>query len=163
MRRWSVLLLAVLAAGVGSLAQGERKLVCSPVGPKSFLHGEVLVRPKPLCHLPGANIPVAISILADVVRRQGFSTVQPIPAEGEIRAQRDVKNGQDRVVIWIERDLFEPTKQFRVYVDTALYQEFFGEQELRPVRATVPAANRFHALRAALSQAASHKRDEATK
>jgi hypothetical protein len=147
----------VLVLFSGAVPKDLTRFSCTAVGPKQVLAADPVSRPVPVASLPGADVPKALGLITKVLENQHFRPTGMVTTQGQIEAVRDVTNGQDRVLIWIERDLEQPTQQFQVYLSFGLYQEFWGATDMLPVRLSAPAIGRLRVLQAAIATSASHQ------
>lgn len=82
--------------------------------------------PKPICTLKIVDLDVAVNALAKVLAVRGFSLESTSEQNGQIFAKKVDGDAEDRVLIWLERDLAKPNERFRVYFAGAIYEPFFG-------------------------------------
>jgi hypothetical protein len=90
-----------------------------------------LEAPKPICTLRLADLDTAIQALSKVFTTGGFSLESASDETGQILAKKAQGNGENRVLLWLERDLNKPTERFRVYFAAGRYEPFFGFQNLQ--------------------------------
>ena len=126
-----------------------------PVFPIVDIFGvSALERPTPLCSLGGSKVSDVLALVASILKSERFAVTQMTAASGEIRAIRPSRKGEDRVLIWIERQLLDPTKGFNIFMSTARYEKEWGAPGLQPIR---PDEANFSHLREALVTAASKR------
>jgi len=96
-----------------------------------------LMRPRPLCSMKGSNPRAAVARLTALLASNGFTLEEASDVTGEIHARAKLTDGEERVVIWIERDLSQPLLSFTVYLQSGRYQRVLGEAELRRVTSSL--------------------------
>jgi hypothetical protein len=94
---------------------------------------QVFQRPASLCSIKGTDHRTVVGWLANILQKQGFEVNQTIWDSGEIHASKSRANGEDRVIVWIERSLAEPQSQFIVYFIGGRFEKFVGAGDLKRV------------------------------
>lgn len=88
-----------------------------------------LARPKPLCSINGSDLRQTVKILVDVAGKSGFRVDRTDWDSGEIDTTRLDSDGvsEDRVLLWVERDIRDPNTRFRVFFLYGRFEVFWGE------------------------------------
>ena len=90
------------------------------------------VRPQPIVVVSTTNPRNTLAELIDIVRGQRFEVSTVDWDKGEVLAVRkdsETREDADQVLIWIERDLANPTAKLKVFFLYARFEKFFGSAE----------------------------------
>lgn len=87
--------------------------------------------PKALCTLKLGDLDKAIQAVSKVLTTAGFALDSASDDSGQIIARKTQGNGENRLLVWLERDLVRPTERFRVYMLVGRYEPFFGSPDLK--------------------------------
>lgn len=118
-----VVFLGLALSGVPVTAQQPGK----PEDPRE------LARPVSLCNIKRTDPRAALQELLSLVEGAGFTITVVHWNQGDLEASKPDGSASDRLVLWIERDLTEPTTRLNVYVAYGRYEQFWGALDLKRV------------------------------
>jgi hypothetical protein len=96
-------------------------------------------RPQSLMTFTSADPRRTLADLVEIMRRHRFDVSDLNVEKGELRAvrkDRETSEDSDQLLLWIERDLANPTSRVSVYFLYARFEKFFGTPE-GPVRVKI--------------------------
>jgi hypothetical protein len=95
-------------------------------------------RPKFLCTFNTSDVHNAFQKILGIITVQGFKSDGINWSDGELSAWRrdnSASPNQDKILVWLERDLEQPQSKVRLYLLYARYEQFFGTSDLTRVKA----------------------------
>ena len=126
---------------------------------KSFAGSADLERPRPVCRFHGSDVQAAITTLATILRRQGVTLIKLDETDGELRGSLEIGKGAEiRILLWIERELAQPTEGFKCYMIAAQYMKLWGYSDSVSVEMSEPVRRRMILLSSALMEASSQEK-----
>jgi hypothetical protein len=112
----------------------------------------VFERPQPAAEIDAKSPAAVIDRALQILKAEKFKIVRVARTQGDIIAVRRDNEGEDRVILWLERDLVKPTT-LRLYLLCGRFEPFVGKPGLQRLMLDENQdGQRFGSLRIALSE-----------